>query len=149
MLNEHEESLYALFWEIIRYHFIRHHQLFSTVGLHRGQPPILELLWKEDGRTQKEIAEALKLKPPTVTLILQRMEKAGLVKRQSDPQDLRSIRIYLTKKGKSLEKDVRGIRAILERECFAHFTPEERALLRRFFLQVRDNLQKTIEGGER
>lgn len=149
MSSEHEESLHALFREIIRYHFIRYHKLFCAIGLHRGQPPILELLWKGDGKTQKEIAEALRLKPPTITLLLQRMEKAGLIKRQNDPKDRRSVQIYLTERGKSLQKDVQEIHAILERECFAHFSSEERALLRRLFLQMRDNLQRATEGEER
>ena len=39
---------------------------FKEMGLFRGQPPLLLLLAKNDGMTQKEIASALNLTPPTV-----------------------------------------------------------------------------------
>lgn len=123
MINKEEESLHLLLWQVIRQHFIRHHHLLSKIGLHKGQPPILGMLWEKDGLTQKEIAEKLRLKPSTVTAVLKRMEKAGLLKREPDPKDMRISRVYLTKKGKDLKKDVEKIMKMLEEECFAGFTP--------------------------
>lgn len=145
MPKDSKESLHALLWQVIRYHFIRHRYLLSTIGLHRGQPPVLAILWEKDGRTQKEIAEALSLRPSTVTIILRRMEKAGLVRRENDPEDLRIVRVYLTEKGKDLQKDVEKINAILEQECFAGFTSKEQALLRQFLMHMRENLRKATE----
>ncbi len=98
--------------------------------------------------TQKEIAEALGLKPPTVTVILRRMEKAGLLRRRTDTQDMRVLRVYLTEKGRALRKDVEEINKILEEECFAGFPLEEKALLRKFLIQIRDNLKRVNEDGE-
>lgn len=142
MINKEEESLHSLLWQVIRQHFIRHHHLLSKIGLHKGQPPILGMLWEKDGLTQKEIAEKLRLKPSTVTAVLKRMEKAGLLTREPDPKDMRVSRVYLTKKGRDLKKDVERIMKTLEEECFAGFTLEEKVLLRRFFIQIRDNLRK-------
>ncbi|MGQ9473722.1 MAG: MarR family transcriptional regulator [Candidatus Caldatribacteriaceae bacterium] len=71
----------------------------GKIGLHKGQPVILALLWKQDGLTQKEIAESLGLRPPTLTVMLQRMEKAGFLKRMVDVRDMRMIRVSLTEKG--------------------------------------------------
>jgi len=92
--------------------------------------------------TQKEIAETLRLRPSTVTAVLKGMEKAGLLKRESDPEDMRVSRVYLTEKGKHLKKDVEEIIKTLEEECFAGFTLEEKVLLRRFLIQIRDNLKR-------
>ncbi|MGC8971573.1 MAG: MarR family winged helix-turn-helix transcriptional regulator [bacterium] len=148
MFNKEEESLHLLLWQVIRQHFIRHHHLLGKIGLHKGQPPILSMLWEKDGLTQKEIAEKLRLKPSTVTAVLKRMEKAGLLKREPDPKDMRVSRVYLTKKGRDLKKDVEEIMKMLEEECFAGFTLEEKVLLRRFFIQIRDNLKKVNNGEE-
>lgn len=142
MFDKDDESLYSLLWQVIRQHFIRHHRLLSKIGLHKGQPPILAMLWNRDGLTQKEIAEELRLRPSTVTVILKRMEKAGLLKREPDHYDMRISRVYLTQKGKDLRKDVEEIMKTMEEECFAGFTFEEKILLRRFFIQIRDNLRK-------
>ncbi|MGB9681577.1 MAG: MarR family winged helix-turn-helix transcriptional regulator [bacterium] len=136
------ESLDFLLSQIIREHFIRVHYLLGKIGLHKGQPPILFMLWERDGLTQKEIAEELKLKPSTVTVMLRRMEKAGFLRRETDLQDMRVSRVYLTEKGKSIKKDVEDINLTLENDCFSGFTFEEKILLRRFFLQILENLQK-------
>ncbi|MCS7241203.1 MAG: MarR family transcriptional regulator [Candidatus Caldatribacterium sp.] len=144
-MSGERESLHNLFLQVLRYHFIRYHHLLGRIGLHQGQPLVLALLWEKDGRTQGEIAEALRLRPATVTVVLRRMEKAGLLRRENDPKDLRVVRVYLTKQGKSLKRKVRTIHSTLEKECFAHFTPEEKALLQEFFIRMRENLRKVTE----
>lgn len=140
--KEGDESLYSLLWQIIRQHFIRHHHLLSRIGLHKGQPQILAILWERDGLTQKDIAESLRVRPSTITVMLRRMEKAGLLRRETDPQDMRVSRVYLTEKGRGLRREIEEIMKILEDECFANFTFEEKILLRRFFMQIRDNLRR-------
>lgn len=144
MGSEEKESLHALFLQVLRYHFIRYHHLLGCIGLHRGQPLVLELLWEKDGRTQGEIAEALRLRPATITVVLRRMEKAGLLERKNDPEDLRIVRVYLTERGRALEADVRKIHRTLEAECFAGFTPEEYACFRTFLIRMRENLRRAI-----
>jgi DNA-binding MarR family transcriptional regulator len=141
-LEHTDDSLDFLLGQIIREHFIRLHYLLGKIGLHKGQPPILFMLWEKDGLTQKDIAEESKLKPSTVTVMLRRMEKAGLLRRETDPKDLRVSRVYLTEKGKNIKKDVEEIKLTLENDCFSGFTFEEKILLRRFFLQILDNLRK-------
>lgn len=136
------DSLDFLLAQVIRLHHARAHNLFGKLGLYRGQPPILFMLWKKDGRTQKEIAEKLQLKPATITDTLQRMEKSGLLERRPDPEDLRVSRVYLTEKGIKLQSEVEKVLQTLEGECFEGFTMEEKVLLRRFFIQMRDNLLK-------
>uniref|UniRef100_A0A7V4TWZ5 MarR family transcriptional regulator n=1 Tax=Candidatus Caldatribacterium saccharofermentans TaxID=1454753 RepID=A0A7V4TWZ5_9BACT len=149
-------SLHDALLQVIRYHFIRYHQLLGTIGLYRGQPPILGMLWEKDGRTQKDIAEALGLRPPTVTIILRRMEKNGLVRRETDPEDLRAVRVYLTERGRNLQKEVERIHRVLEKECFSGFTQNERQRLHEFLIRIRENLEKatgryhtSLEEGDR
>jgi MarR family transcriptional regulator, organic hydroperoxide resistance regulator len=139
-----EESLGFLFGEISRLYHSRAHSIFAEYGLHRGQHRILFMLWHKDGVTQKEMSEEIKLAPATITDALQRMEKSMLIERRADSEDQRISRVYLTDKGRSLQMGVFNVFRSLEEESFKGFTMEESILLRRFFLQIRDNLKNIV-----
>jgi DNA-binding MarR family transcriptional regulator len=70
------------------------------------------------------------------------MEKAGLVERKHDAEDQRISRVYLTQDGRALQGNVEQAWRRLEDEIFADMTLEERMLLRRLFLQMRENLMR-------
>lgn len=138
------EALDFLLGQVCRLHYIRAQELLETLGVYRGQPPVLHLLHEQEGLTQSELAGRLQLTPATVTKMLQRLEKAGFVQRQSDPDDQRVSRVYLTDAGRAIQADVAAALARLAQETFADFTIEERVVLRRLMLQMRDNLSKVI-----
>jgi DNA-binding MarR family transcriptional regulator len=140
------ESLDFLFAQICRLKHARVQSLLESLGLYRGQPPVLRALWGREGLTQTEIARHLQVQPATMTKMLKRMEKAGFVERRPDPEDQRVSRVYLTEAGRTVRADVQQVWRTLEEEAFAGFTPEEQALLRRFFLQIRDNLMRVTAG---
>jgi DNA-binding MarR family transcriptional regulator len=133
-------SLDHLLVQICRLLHSRGRKEFRALGLHRGQPPLLLGLWQQEGRTQSEIADYLHVTPATVTKMLQRMEKAGFVERRADPEDARVSRVYLTDAGHEVRSDVQRVLDTFNEETFAGFTLEEKVLLRRLLLQVRENL---------
>lgn len=142
MKNCDRDSLDSLLHQITH---LRHHKAttqFNKLGLHRGQPPILFMLWEKDGLTQKDLAEGLNLTPPTITDTLHRIEKLGLIERRTDLEDLRVTRVYLTEKGESAQAEVNKAFETLDAQCFKDFTFEEKILLRRFFIQIIDNLSE-------
>lgn len=112
----------------------------AGVGLYPGQEHFLWHLWREDGLTQSQIVDRLCVQPPTVSKMLDRMEKTGLVTRRPDPDDSRVTRVFLTEQGRALEHSVCTVWVDLEDRINANLTAEERVLLRRLLLQVRDNL---------
>ena len=134
------ESLDTLFAQVCRLKHARVHTLYETLGLYRGQPRMLRLLWSQEGMTHTELARELRVQPATITKMIQRMEKAGFVLRRHDPDDQRVSRVYLTPAGRAIQDDVKQVWRRLEEEAFAGFTKEETVLLRRFFLRIRDNL---------
>lgn len=71
--------------------------------LRPGMGLILFALYEEDSRTIKELAARSQLACSTLTGLLTRMEKAGLVVRQRDSQDGRLVRVSLTSLGRSLK----------------------------------------------
>jgi DNA-binding MarR family transcriptional regulator len=53
----------------------------------------------ESGKNPKSLAKSLVLENSSITGLLDRLEKQGLVKRQPDPKDRRGILIFLTPEG--------------------------------------------------
>ena len=114
----------------------------QELGIYPGQIPVLGLLAYKDGLSQREIAEHLRIKPPTVNVTVQRLEKAGFLFRKADEKDQRVSRIYLTEKGKQAKE--RGMKRVEENEksLLDGFSDAELCLLRRFLEQITANIDK-------
>lgn len=113
---------------------------FARHGVHEGQQYILLCLWAEDGLAPGELAKRLGLATPTVTRAAARMEAAGLLRREPDERDRRLVRLFLTDRGRALEKDIgREIDNLSER-ALASLDTSERAALVRYLDSIRDNL---------
>jgi DNA-binding MarR family transcriptional regulator len=76
----------------------------ADCGSHPGQLMCLRVLTANDGAAQRDLADMLHVARPTVTKMLQGMEKSGLVERRPDEADQRLTRVYLTGAGRAAEK---------------------------------------------
>ena len=65
---------------------------------------VLVRLWEQDGQSQSALSDSTLRDRPTMSRILDTMEKSGLVERVVDPKDARSRLIRLTPTGKSLQR---------------------------------------------
>ena len=97
--------------------------------------------------SQKELVSKLMVKPPTVTVMIRRMEKSGFIQRRQDEQDQRVSRIYLTPLGEETFQRLLGELKIVENECFADFSEEEKAGGIRLFTRVKENLEAACRRG--
>lgn len=111
-----EPALEELFFHVSRAYFnykILLERLLAEHELDRhlrpGMGHILFTLFESDGVIIKEIARRTRLSFPTITVLLQRMERAGVVERRRDPEDGRSVRVRLTPLGRSLEPRCRSV----------------------------------------
>lgn len=77
--------------------------MLNTLGITYPQYLVLMVLWEKDCQLVNDIAHRLLLETNTVTPLLQRMEKEGLVKRTKGKEDGRQTLVTLTKKGCELE----------------------------------------------
>ena len=80
-----------------------YHPLLSQYGLTYPQYLVLLVLWEKDGQPVNDIAKRLFLETNTVTPLLQRMEKEGLLTRAKGKKDARQMIVSLSWKGKSLQ----------------------------------------------
>ncbi|MGE5405747.1 MAG: MarR family winged helix-turn-helix transcriptional regulator [Candidatus Saccharibacteria bacterium] len=83
---------------IMRYYNNR----FSEFGITVGQSFVLFHLMEHDGCSVKDIANAVQLDSPAVTGLVDRMLKEGLVVRKEDPDDRRSVQVFITPKGREI-----------------------------------------------
>lgn len=89
---------------------------FKEFGITYPQYLVLMVLWEKDNRVISEITELLKLETNTVTPLLQRMEKQGLIVRQKSVSDSRQRVVSLTKEGKKLEEEIKEVPNCLARK---------------------------------
>lgn len=135
-----EESIQKVFLQMARVYFLISQSSLEKMELYPGQPQMLLALDKKNGRSQRELSDCLMVKPATITVMIKRLEKTGFVERKDDKNDQRISRIFLTEKGKNICENLKEMHAEIEKKCFYNFTLEEKILLRRFLIQVRDNL---------
>lgn len=116
--------------------------LLKEVGLTYPQYLVLFALWEKDSQTVSELGETLYLDSGTLTPLLKRMEKAGLVKRTRSKEDERVVRVTLTEKGRALRE--KGIQIAMKFHGATGKTPEEVAPIRVELQQLRDRLLASV-----
>ena len=86
-----------------------YHPLLSEHGLTYPQYLVLLALWENDAQPVNDIAKRLFLETNTVTPLLQRMEKEGILTRRKGEKDARQMIVSLTGKGKELQKKLADV----------------------------------------
>ena len=105
-----------------------YHPYLDPLGITYPQYLVMLVLWERDKQPVCDIAKSLMLDTNTVTPLLQRMEKAGLVTRTRGKEDTRQRIVSLTKKGKALQEKAKPIPDCLRNDV-ALKTGEEEEIL--------------------
>lgn len=119
---------------------------FRQYGITYPQYLVLMLLWEQDNRIISEITERLHLETNTVTPLLQRMEKQGLIVRQKSQADSRQRIISLTGDGKRLEEQIKEVPNCLARELVESGMSEEELQL---MIPLLDKFIQVVEESEK
>lgn len=122
------------------------HAHLERLGLYHGQPRLLYLLGLEDGRTKKELAECIKVSAPTITKMVERMEKNGFVYTAKDAKDNRVSRVYLAEKGKAVLADLDVFRKETKEQYLKGLSDQEVELLHDLLHKIADNIPDPKEG---
>lgn len=139
-VNQKENPMHMLFSQIMRLYFLLNYSLLEQLEIHPGQVPLLFELQFHGGLSQKELVNKLMVKPPTMAVMIKRLEKSGIVQRIRDEEDQRITRIFLTPKGAAAAEKIREIMQTVEEECFRDFTPEEIHSSAEMLNRIRENL---------
>lgn len=115
-------------------------QFMQPLGVTRSQWWVLAYLSRQEGMSQSELASVLELGKAALGGLIDRLEGAGLVRRESDEGDRRIKRVYITPKGEAL------VRQMLERShemselILAGLSSHERGALAELLSRVKRNL---------
>ena len=102
-----------------------YHPLLSEQGLTYPQYLVLLVLWEKDAQPVNDIAKRLFLETNTVTPLLQRMEKEGVLIRTKGTKDARQMIVSLTSKGKELQNKLADVPATIGKVALCNsVTPE-------------------------
>lgn len=107
-----------------------------------AQGRILYVLWSRDGISLRELADKTGLAPTTLTSMVDRMEKAGLVCRMSDKNDRRKTLLALTAKAKNLEQDYKAVSDKMSEIFYKGFSDEEIRNCEAMLARILDNMKK-------
>jgi len=126
-----------------------HKQLMTRTlaahGTHPGQATCLRLLAVHDGITQRDLADALHLARPTVSKMLQAMQKAGVVERRPDDTDQRLTCVKLTAAGRALERDLRAVAADYVNETIGTLPEGDRRELARLLDDLASSISRATD----
>ena len=118
---------------------------FAGAGVEQVKPAYLcalMSLWQEDGLKVIELGKKAGLEPSTMTGLLDRMERDGLVSRTTDPRDRRVLRINLTETGRQLRDPVLKIADRVITEIFAGIAEDDISQTKNLLRQVLANAHK-------
>ena len=97
---------------------------------------VLYCLWVEKKRSPKEIAEILHLETSTISGILERMEKKGMLRRSISREDRRFIEIELTEKALALQEPVLSAVEEVNATMLADMSKEKQELFKSLLREI-------------
>ncbi len=123
-------------------------RIFERILAERGveefngaQGRILYVLFQEDGVPIKTVSEKCGLAITSLTTMLERMEKSGLILRRQDSVDKRKTLLFLTDKARNLEQDYIAVSEEMGDIYYQGFTTEEVRAAEEYLDRIRLNLE--------
>lgn len=117
-----------------------YHPYLDPLGITYPQYLVMLVLWEHEKQTVMDISHRLQLDTNTVTPLLQRMEKAGLIKRTKGKEDARQRIVTLTDKGLAMQEQAKHIPECLSAEILNNIGSIEE------LTKIVPTLDKLIEG---
>jgi DNA-binding MarR family transcriptional regulator len=117
----------------------------SPLGVVPGQFAQLLALYEQDGLSQRELCERVRVEQPTMANTLRRMERDGLVRRLPDPDDGRRAIVRLTERARGLEEALAGAARSVNSGATKGITDDELAAFMATLARIIGNLEADAE----
>lgn len=137
-------SVFVALMRMVRLQGLLLHRIAAGEGGHPGQSMCLRILAAHDGLSQRDLADTLHLSAPTVSAMLRRMERGGVIARQADAEDQRITRVFLTDEGRRREREFKVALGRHLREILAPMSEEDRREAARLFQAIADNTARAL-----
>ncbi len=111
------------------------------VELTPEQWAVLVRLWERDGRTQNDLSETTFRDKPTMSRMIDALERRGLVERRDDEDDGRTRLVHLTPDGRALKRKLVPVVEKIVSRMLAGVSAADLAATRRTLRHVFENLE--------
>ena len=101
---------------------------------------IMAHLATKESLGQLELVHLTRLKPPSVSVLLRRMEEQGYILRVPDESDRRAVRVALTQKGRDFDREHLRRLSTNDHQAVKGLSEQEQKTLESLLLRVRENL---------
>lgn len=108
----------------------------EPLGISTSQMPVLFLLEKNPGAMLKDVSEALRINPSAITGLIDRMETAGLVRREPSDKDERAVHLFATASGIAKAVAAKPIIARLNARLTQDLSERDIATIGRFLAAI-------------
>ncbi|MBM4166147.1 MAG: MarR family transcriptional regulator [Ignavibacteria bacterium] len=105
---------------------------------------VLMRMVEEDGISLTELGERLHLDNPTLTGIIDRMERDRFLRRQRDTIDRRVVNVYLTENGKMLCKEIEHLAKETDEEIWSDFSINEKRAMLNYLERIWNNVNDKL-----
>lgn len=138
-------SVFCAFKRIIRTNRQLMLRMSAEGGGHPAQAGCMWALSHHEGITQSELGRMLQIAPATVTTMLQRLERDGMIERWTDADDQRVTRIRLTESGKDRAAAMAQAHASYLDRVIGPLPDSDREELARLLNALADNVEKELD----
>lgn len=145
-LDELSGQIFAAFKNVMHEHRHLMLHLLTGKGSHPAQAGCLQILAHREGMSQSDLAEMLHVSKPTVTTMLQKMERGSLIERRPDPDDQRRTLIFLSEKGREVSSEMRKVFAQVIEAGLEGMTEDDKRELLRLLVLLGENMTHARSG---
>ncbi len=111
----------------------------APLGVTVGQSRVLKVVAEHQPMRMADLAATLEIVPRSVTSMIDSLVAAGLVDREADPQDRRSVLVAPTASGRAVLERVNQARRATAEDLFGRLTPEQRQVLLSLLVALADD----------
>lgn len=98
-------------------------------GVSVAEWAVLRRLWQQEGFTQVDLADCMRVRKASLTAVLASLHRKGFVRRTRRGEDLRKYHLFLTKGGRELKEKLLPIGVAINREAVAGIDSDDAALV--------------------
>lgn len=140
-MNNQVETICQLAKEIGSLNYQRSYKKLEQIGIYPGQQILIELIHKNQGISQSQLAKLSIRTPATITTMLSHMENNGYISKKVDEKDKRATRLFLTTKGERILKQIKTQKKEEMRIILKDITDEELTTIHNVLKKIKNNLE--------
>ena len=145
---EHNNLLFRLSLMMRRWRQILDTEIQASGLTDATWRPLLHLHLLGDGIRQKDLADSLGIKGPSLVRLLNALLEKGLVMRREDDSDRRAKLLFLTPEGQAQVKRIQQTILALENELFGKFSETEIIQMEKLTLRLEAAISEIARQGK-